>query len=144
MGAALRLDPFLDYVEDVINQPISDDDTDSEDEDENGKKHFHNGVFRDKEERVSDGSHAFNLSGVRRKRQWLKELLLSSTSSSSSSSSESEEEDSDGESAITQEHLDNMLREHRIRKHHQSHFYQNEENRGYLYYSSGLLSRVDK
>ncbi|XP_064095630.1 chromatin-remodeling ATPase INO80-like [Macrobrachium nipponense] len=90
-------------------------------------------VTSDNAERESDKSHLFNFEGLRKKRYWLKEVLVDSDS-----------DDDDDDSEFTQEYLENMLREHRLRKHDQSHFYQNEDNRGYLYYSSGLLSRVDK
>ncbi|XP_064096287.1 chromatin-remodeling ATPase INO80-like [Macrobrachium nipponense] len=129
---ALKLDPFLNYVQNVINQPISDVDTASESEPE-GAVSIKNGITRTKEERESDKSHLFNFEGLRKKRYWLKEVLVDSDS-----------DDDDDDSEFTQEYLENMLREHRLRKHDQSHFYQNEDNRGYLYYSSGLLSRVDK
>ncbi|XP_042223907.1 chromatin-remodeling ATPase INO80-like [Homarus americanus] len=138
---AFKLDPFLNYVEHIINQPISDYDTASESEAEGGIS-IKNGIPRTKDERENDKSHLYNFSCIRRKRQWLKETLVSS--SSSSESSESEDGEDDGGSRFTTADLEKMLREHRLRKHHQSHFYQNEENRGYLYYSAGLLSRVDK
>lgn len=75
-------------------------------------------------ERENDKSHVYNFGCVRRKRQWLKESLVSS-----SSSSETEVDDDDGSAGLTTAELENMLREHRMRKHHQSHFYQNEEVR---------------
>ncbi|XP_050689571.1 chromatin-remodeling ATPase INO80-like, partial [Eriocheir sinensis] len=144
---ALKLDPFLNYVESVLNQPVSDYDTASESELEGVS--LKNGVSRTKEDRENDKSHLYNFSFVRRKRQWLKDVLVSSSSSSSSSSSAEEEEEEEEEGSeegrrLTSADLEDMLREHRMRKHHQSHFYQSEENRGYLYYSAGLLSRVDK
>ncbi|XP_068249212.1 chromatin-remodeling ATPase INO80 isoform X2 [Palaemon carinicauda] len=129
---ALKLDPFLNYVQNVINQPISDIDTASDSEPE-GEVSIKNGITRTKEERENDKSHLFNFEGLRKKRYWLKEVLVDSDS-----------DDDIDDSEFTQEYLENMLREHRLRKHDQSHFYQNEDNRGYLYYSSGLLSRVDK
>ncbi|XP_076044329.1 chromatin-remodeling ATPase INO80 [Oratosquilla oratoria] len=137
---ALCLDYFLDYVENVAKQPISDDETASESEAEGGFS-LKNGLHRTREEREVDRSYLYNFSGVRRKRQWLKEVLLSS---SSEEDNEDEEGGSDTSEELTHEELENMLKEHRIRKYHQSHFYQNEENRGYLYYGAGLLSRVDK
>ncbi|XP_042894335.1 chromatin-remodeling ATPase INO80-like isoform X1 [Penaeus japonicus] len=136
---ALKLDPFLNYVEQVINQPVSDD-TASE-SDVEGSISLKNGISRTKDERENDKSHLYNFLGVRRKRQWLKDVLVSSSSSSSETDNDTENEDGP---ELTPADLENMLREHRLRKHHQSHFYQNEENRGYLYYSAGLLSRVDK
>ncbi|KAK4313950.1 hypothetical protein Pmani_014747 [Petrolisthes manimaculis] len=136
---ALKLEPFLNYVESVISQPVSDDETASESEAEGGTS-FKNGFPRTKEERESDKSHLYNFTMVRRKRQWLKEVLISSSSEEEGG----EDRDEDGDPKLTQAHLEDMLREHRMRKHHQSHFYQSEENRGYLYYSAGLLSRVDK
>ena len=74
-------------------------------------------------ESKKDKCHYYNLSGVRRKRQWLKEVLLSSSSD--------DDDDNDNHSSadrpFTDEDLDIMLREHKLKKHHQSHFYQNEE-----------------
>ncbi|XP_069161570.1 chromatin-remodeling ATPase INO80 [Procambarus clarkii] len=134
---ALKLDPFLNYVEHIVNQPISDYDTASESEAEGGIS-FKNGIPKTKEERENDKSHLYNFSFIRRKRQWLKDTLVTS-----SSSSESEDTDGVG-SGFSAAYVEKMLWEHRLRKHHQSHFYQNEENRGYLYYSAGLLSRVDR
>lgn len=133
----MKLDPFLNYVEHIVNLPISDYETASDSEAEGGIS-IKNGITRTKEERENDKSHLYNFSFVRRKRQWLKDTLVTS-----SSSSEAEDTD-DGVPSFTAIDLENMLREHRLRKHHQSHFYQNEENRGYLYYSAGLLSRVDR
>ncbi|KAK7075741.1 putative DNA helicase ino80, partial [Halocaridina rubra] len=129
---ALRLEPFLNYVEHVLNQPVSDIDAASESETECTSA-LKNGLSRTKEERENDKSHLYNFDSVRRKRMWLKDVLVSSSDT-----------ESDDDVELNQEYLENMLREHRLRKHDQSHFYQNEENRGYLYYSAGLLSRVDK
>ncbi|XP_066962733.1 chromatin-remodeling ATPase INO80-like [Macrobrachium rosenbergii] len=67
-------------------------------------------------ERENDKSHLFNFEGLRKKRYWLKEVLIDSDS-----------DDDNDDSEFTQEYLENMLREHRLRKHDQSHFYQNED-----------------
>ena len=62
-----------------------------------------------------DKSYWYNLSGVRRKRQWLKDVLLSDSSSDEESGQ------------FNEEHLLKMLKEHKLKKKSQSQFYQNED-----------------
>ncbi|KAL5008979.1 hypothetical protein ScPMuIL_014560 [Solemya velum] len=143
VAEALRLDPFLNYVENLINVPVVDSDcesgTDGESDlirpcskDPEGTK-FLNGISITKAERRADKTRLYNFSKVKRSRKWLKNILLSDSSS-----------DEDEERPITKEELHTMLKTHKYQRKHQMQFYQDTELHQYQYYSTGLLSNYDK
>ncbi|VDI53953.1 DNA helicase INO80 [Mytilus galloprovincialis] len=139
---ALRLEPFLNYVEDVINKPPANSECDSTDsdydvlqpmvKDSEGSKIL-NGVTITKAERKADKTRLYNFSKVKKSRRWLRNILLSDSSS-----------DEDEEKAITNEDLQTMLKIHKYQRKHQMLFYQDNEHHQHQYYSTGLLSNYDK
>ncbi|XP_069680112.1 chromatin-remodeling ATPase INO80 [Periplaneta americana] len=137
------VEPFLAYVEQIFNTPISDDNsTDSEsetqlteDEEAKGNK-IVNGIATTKEERRSDKMRLYNFDNVKKNRRWLRDVLVSDTSDSS-------DDDRDDE-PITEQDLQEMLRLHLLRKKYQARYYTNPENCQYQYYGAGLLSNYDK
>ncbi|KAL4238749.1 putative DNA helicase ino80 [Mactra antiquata] len=134
---ALKLEPFLSYVEDFI-QP-TDEDIDIEREilkpclkkDTEGNK-LYNGITITKAERKADKNRLYNFGKVKKNRKWLKAILLSDSSS--------EDED---EPQISEAELHNMLKLHKYQRKHQMLFYQDPELHQYEYYSTGLLSNYD-
>ncbi|XP_013788217.1 DNA helicase INO80-like [Limulus polyphemus] len=136
---ALRLDPFLDYVQQVLSNPVSDldDTTETEGEivsDETNDRKTLNGVPASRQERRSSKMCLFNFSKVKKTRRWLKSILLSD-------SSESEE---DHDLTHTEENIQHMLYFHRLKKAARTEFLSDPEIRQYQYYSVGLLSNQDK
>ncbi|CAH1792106.1 unnamed protein product [Owenia fusiformis] len=136
---ALNLNPLLNYVEGMLNDPISGDEmgdsesdvTKDSDTDLEGNQIIQ-GVVIPKAERRADKAHMYNFSKVKKSRKWLKNILLSDTSS-------------DEESApITVDNLHTMLKLHKLQRGSQSEFYRDKEMQQYQYYSVGLLSQQDK
>ncbi|XP_070179265.1 chromatin-remodeling ATPase INO80-like [Littorina saxatilis] len=141
LESALKLGPFLNYVEKVLTDPVlsSDDSTDEAEllkpgyKDTDGNKIL-NGITISKTELKADKTRLYNFTKIKKNRRWLRTILLSD------SSSEDESEDR----PCTHEDLQAMLKIHKHQKRHQSRFYQNPQLRKYMYYSSGLLSNYDK
>nr|CAD7431166.1 unnamed protein product [Timema monikensis] len=138
---ALDVRPFLAYVEQIVNTPITDESSSDSDfesrlnEDELVKgSRIINGIKISKDERRSDRMRLFNLDSIKEDRYWLRDLLLSDSSESS--------EDEDG--PVTEEEIHSMLRLHLRRKRYAEQYHHNPENYQYQYYSVGLLSNYDK
>lgn len=139
---ALKLEPFLSYVEHIINKPAVNSEYESTDseydvlqpmiKDEEGSKIL-NGVTITKAERKADKTRLYNFSRVKKSRRWLRNILLSDSSS-----------DEDEEKPITNEDLQTMLKIHKYQRKHQMMFYQDSEHHQHQYYSTGLLSNYDK
>lgn len=132
---ALRLDPFLSYVEDLVQEDAHSD-TDEEIKrpclkDDEGNKIF-NGIQITKAERKADKNRLYNFGKVKKSRKWLKTILLSDSSS-----------DEDEEKPITEGELQSMLKLHKYQRKHQMLFYQDPDLRQYQYYSTGMLSSYD-
>lgn len=133
---ALRLEPFLSYVQDLL-KPGLELDKDVDDivkpcrKDAEGNKIL-NGITISKTERKADKNRLYNFSKVKKSRKWLKTILLSDSSS-----------DEEEEPQITEAELQNMLRLHKYQRKHQMQFYQDPELRQYQYYGTGLLSNYD-
>ncbi|GFW33581.1 chromatin-remodeling ATPase INO80 [Trichonephila clavipes] len=132
---AVRLEPFLNYIENVYNESQSD----NENIDEGSHSDFDlgSGIFKEKfnykQERRCDRLRLYNFSKVKKNRVWLKDILLSDSSDSDDSSE-----------SITEEDLHDMLKLHKYQKTAQTEFHNNPELRQFQYYGSGLLSNYDK
>ncbi|XP_063241370.1 chromatin-remodeling ATPase INO80-like isoform X2 [Bacillus rossius redtenbacheri] len=147
---ALDVEPFLSYVEQIFNTPLTSDGSSSDSEADvqlteaelaRGSRIL-NGVKTNREERRLDKMRLYNLDGVKHDRYWLRELLLSDTTCSSE---EEEEEGEEGEdSPVSEESIRQMLRQHVLCKKYAEQFHANPENMQYQYYSVGLLSNYDK
>ncbi|XP_018011987.1 chromatin-remodeling ATPase INO80 [Hyalella azteca] len=77
---SLKLDPFLDYVEDIISQPISDSDSLSEDDDDPETQ-----LLRKELTSLEKASCLYNFSSVQKKRRWVCDALCHSSDSDSDS-----------------------------------------------------------
>ncbi|XP_074643398.1 chromatin-remodeling ATPase INO80-like [Tubulanus polymorphus] len=149
---ALRLNPLLDYIDDLLKKPLqisdvediggdlNDEDRDSDDPEDEGVK-ITNGIATTKAERKSDQMRLYNFTRVKKSRRWLKNILLSDSSS---------EEDNvelvpDSQGKMDDSYLRSLLKMHKVQRQTQSDFYKNRhENSQYQYYSTGLLSNYDK
>lgn len=136
---SLDIAPFLTYVEDFLKQPLgedgeasSDSDTELAGVDAYTGETVWNGITATKEDRIADKKRLYNLSNVSLDRQWLVDVLLTDTS------------DSSDDEEITEEDLQDMLREHVLRNKYKKKFYHNPKNQDYMYYGTGLLSNFDK
>ncbi|XP_072030901.1 chromatin-remodeling ATPase INO80-like [Amphiura filiformis] len=160
---SLYLEPFLQNVENLMNENISDASSDEElyteevgltavdektlkKEQRDSLKNVKvvNGLAATPAERKSDKRRLYNFSKVRKGRKWLKNILLSDSSDSS---------DTDEEAPINQEDYHEMLRLHIFKRQTQSKFYTEGEEplwhcstwlQQYQYYSTGLLSNYDR
>ncbi|KAF8774352.1 Chromatin-remodeling ATPase INO80 like protein [Argiope bruennichi] len=134
---AVRLEPFLNYIENVYSESQSDNDI----ADEGSRSDFEldSEIFKEKfnyrQDRRCDRLRLYNFSKVKKNRVWLKDILLSDSSDS---------DDSSDASVITEEDLQEMLKLHKLQKAAQTEFHSNPELRQYQYYGSGLLSNYDK
>ncbi|CAL1282320.1 unnamed protein product [Larinioides sclopetarius] len=134
---AVRLEPFLNYIENVYSESQSD----NEIADEGSRSDFDMDaeIFKEKynyrQDRMFDRVHLYNFSKVKKNRVWLKDILLSESSDS---------DDSSDSSVITEEDLHEMLKLHKLQKAAQAEFHKNPELRQFQYYGSGLLSNYDK
>lgn len=135
----LDIAPFLSHVEDILKQPLGEDgdgSTDSEAElagvDEYTGETVWNGLSTTKEDRIADKKRLYNTSNVRGERQWLLDILLSDTSESSD------------DEEITEEDLQDMLREHALKNKYRKKFHKKSKNQEYMYYGTGILSNYDK
>ncbi|GIY61517.1 chromatin-remodeling ATPase INO80 [Caerostris darwini] len=132
---AVRLEPFLNYFENVYNESLSE----NENADEGSRSDFEldGEIFREKfnyrQERQCDRLRLYNFSKVKKNRVWLKDILLSDSSDSD-----------DSNDSITEEDLQDMLKLHKLQKAAQAEFHNNPELRQFQYYGSGLLSNYDK
>ncbi|XP_046447627.1 chromatin-remodeling ATPase INO80-like [Daphnia pulex] len=131
---SLRLEPFLDQVQDVLRRD-EDDSSDSfcdpavkipED------VQFLHGLPVSKSDRITNKFRLYNFEQIGKERAWLKDVLLSD-----SSSNESDPE------AQAEEGIHELLYLHRLRKKYQAKFYSSTKNRQFMYYSAGLLSKRD-
>ncbi|KAK3093780.1 hypothetical protein FSP39_020132, partial [Pinctada imbricata] len=140
---ALRLEPFLNYLEKVVSDPVGYSDgyesSDSELDvtqpclrDGEGNKLFNGITITKAAERKADKTRLYNFTKVKKGRKWLKNILLSDSSS--------DEDDK----PITEEDFQTMLKIHKYQRKHQIHFYQDNELHQYQYYSTGMLSNIDK
>lgn len=134
---SLRLEPFLDQVQDILRR----DDEISSDSAEvfvdpavNIKEdvHFMHGVPVSKEDRVANKCRLYNFEQVGQERAWLKDVLLSDSSSNDSTV------ETNGEETVNE-----LLYLHQLKKKYQEKFYKNPKNRQFMYYSAGLLSKTD-
>lgn len=142
LESALRLEPFVSFVEKLMTDPVlgSEESSDNEADllkpgykDAEGNKIL-NGITISKTELKADKTRLYNFTKIKKNRRWLRTILLSDSSS----------EDEEDERPITHEDLQSMVKVHKYQKKHQMHYYQNPELRKYQYYSTGLLSNYDK
>ncbi|KAK7487146.1 hypothetical protein BaRGS_00021641 [Batillaria attramentaria] len=142
LESALRLEPFVSFVEKLMTDPVlgSEESSDNEAEllkpgykDAEGNKIL-NGITISKTELKADKTRLYNFTKIKKNRRWLRTILLSDSSS----------EDEEDERPISHEDLQSMLKVHKYQKKHQMRYYQNPELRKYQYYSTGLLSNYDK
>ncbi|PRD29051.1 UNVERIFIED_CONTAM: Ino80 [Trichonephila clavipes] len=129
---AVRLEPFLNYIENVYNESQSD----NENIDEGSHSDFDlgSGIFKEKfnyKQGKEILSLYFDLAFLL---YFIAKDILLSDSSDSDDSSES----------ITEEDLHDMLKLHKYQKTAQTEFHNNPELRQFQYYGSGLLSNYDK
>ncbi|XP_042901468.1 chromatin-remodeling ATPase INO80 isoform X1 [Parasteatoda tepidariorum] len=133
---AVRLEPFLDYIQNVFSESASSD-ADNADDFSRSDFELDEDIFKEKfnyrQERRCDRLRLYNFSKVKKNRMWLKDILLSDSSDS---------DDSSG--SITEEDLRDMLKLHKLQKSAQDTFHKNTDLRQYQYYGSGLLSNCDK
>ncbi|KAF4528301.1 hypothetical protein B566_EDAN014976, partial [Ephemera danica] len=135
----LSLEPYLDFVENVFNSPISDDE--DSDEDSDTERFGPNGIFNSRDEARQDRSNNFNFSEVGPDREWLRSVLLSESETSDDSTDVSDEERATRDDARIQE----MLKEHVLMKKYRAKFAANPDQlKQYQYYGSGLVSSVDR
>lgn len=133
---AVRLEPFLDYVQTIFNSPKSDADNNETEESQSEAdldEEFISGKFNSRQERRYDRMRLYNFSKVKKSRKWLKNILLTD----SSESDESNE-------SVTEEDMHDMLKYRKLQKISQAEFRSNPDLRQYQYYSAGLLSNYDK
>ncbi|CAG4955092.1 unnamed protein product [Parnassius apollo] len=139
LEAALDIRPFVNQVESILN---SDGGSDSEDTDtksiENemtkGDKMMH-GVVTTKQERQSDRLRLYNLASVGEEREWLRDILLSSSNDTSS----------DDETPAGKEiRIKRLLKERYYHKKYAKRYYKDPGNTRYMYYGAGLLSTIDR
>ncbi|XP_077863230.1 chromatin-remodeling ATPase INO80 [Saccoglossus kowalevskii] len=143
---ALQLENFVEYVEQVFEEEISDSDEDAgntdkpkiqdyKDEDDQEILEI-NGIVTTKAERKADKKKLYNLGRVKKNRRWLKNILLSD-------SSDSDGDDND-DKPLSKDELHEMLKLHKYKRKCQTEIYGDRELQQYMYYSSGLLSVYDK
>ena len=83
-------------------------------------------------DRITNKFHLYNFEQIGKERAWLRDVLLSDSSSN----------DSDAE-AQAEEEIKELLYLHHLRKKYQTKFYSSTKNRQFMYYSAGLLSKID-
>ncbi|XP_033112932.1 chromatin-remodeling ATPase INO80-like [Anneissia japonica] len=157
---AVRLEPLLRSVEQVIREPIRYSDSDDY-EYESGQENLtngeakqedeidgslqlrkshpereknSNGFTKSKQERKADRRRLYNFTKVKKSRKWLKNILLTD-------SSESEDDD---EKMMSKEEIQHMLKVHKYKRSCQKMFYSQGEMQQYEYYGAGLLSTYDR
>lgn len=134
---SLNVQPFLRQINELFQDPASEDDKSVSSESSEGSDSYLDNVLVRKEEERINKLRLYNMSSVGEERRWLQDILLSDSSDSSASGS-----DTDG--PITEEDFQEMLKFHILRKKYQGRFYQKPENIQYQYYSAGLLSNYDR
>ncbi|XP_076167632.1 chromatin-remodeling ATPase INO80 [Ptiloglossa arizonensis] len=134
---SLNVQPFLRQINELFQDPASEDDKSVSSESSEGSDNYLDNVLIRKEEERINKLRLYNMSGVGEERRWLQDILLSDSSDSSASGS-------DTDSPITEEDFQEMLKFHILRKKYQGRFYQKPENIQYQYYSAGLLSNYDR
>lgn len=132
---SLRLEPFLNQVQEVL-QRDEDDSSDNVYDPANLKitkdVQFLHGLPVSRSDRITNKFHLYNFEQIGKERAWLKDVLLSDSSSN----------DSDTE-AQAEEGIKELLYLHHLRKKYQTKFYSSTKNRQFMYYSAGLLSKKD-
>ncbi|XP_050471357.1 chromatin-remodeling ATPase INO80 [Bombus huntii] len=134
---SLNVQPFLRQINELFQDPTSEDDKSVSSESSEGSDNYLDNVLIRKEEERINKLRLYNMSSVGEERRWLQDILLSDSSDSSASGS-------DTDSPITEEDFQEMLKFHILRKKYQARFYQKPENIQYQYYSAGLLSNYDR
>ncbi|XP_071962626.1 chromatin-remodeling ATPase INO80-like [Antedon mediterranea] len=154
---AIRLEPLLRSVEQIIREPTRYSDSDDyEDENvnltngdfkPNGHKDTHhqqknvkadtvkhtNGFNINKQERKTDRRRLYNFTKLKKSRKWLKNILLTD-------SSESEDDDK----MMTKEEIRHLIKVHKYKRSCQKLFYTQGEVHQHQYYGAGLLSTYDR
>ncbi|OAD54335.1 DNA helicase INO80 [Eufriesea mexicana] len=125
---SLNVQPFLRQINELFQDPTSEDDKSVSSESSEGSDNYIDNVLIRKEEERINKLRLYNMSS---------DILLSDSSDSSASGS-------DTDSPITEEDFQEMLKFHILRKKYQARFYQKPENIQYQYYSAGLLSNYDR
>ncbi|CAB0038453.1 unnamed protein product [Trichogramma brassicae] len=155
---SLNVQPFLNQVQGLFNEQLSEDEDSSEDVSAESDLEFNEQLSQQEgmyltlninyryyihcyinaffAEKKMSKLRLFNMTNVGEDRAWLQDILLSDDSDSS--------ENSDSDASITEEDFQNMLRSHIMKKKYLAKFYQNPENIQYQYYGSGLLSNYDR
>eukprot|EP00057_Strongylocentrotus_purpuratus_P034544 XP_795650.4 PREDICTED: DNA helicase INO80 [Strongylocentrotus purpuratus] len=158
---AVRLDSFLDFVDQCMEEPLLEGKSPEKDKDleEIGREFvpktlpnpvIDQGFLSDvkcdqdtvnsdtlaKAERRADKRKFFNFGKVKKNRRWLKAILLSD-----SSDLEDEEEE---DKSLSKNDLREMLRLHKFGRQCKNQVYIESELQQYQYYSAGLLSNYDK
>lgn len=134
---SLNVQPFLRQINELFQDPTSEDDKSVSSESSEGSDNYLDNVLIRKEEERINKLRLYNMSSVGEERRWLQDILLSDSSDSSASGS-------DTDNPITEEDFQEMLKFHILRKKYQARFYQKPENIQYQYYSAGLLSNYDR
>ncbi|KZC05466.1 Putative DNA helicase Ino80 [Dufourea novaeangliae] len=134
---SLNVQPFLRQINELFQDPASEDDKSISSESSEGSDTYLDSVLIRKEEERINKLRLYNMSSVGEERRWLQDILLSDSSDSSASGS-------DTDSPVTEEDFQDMLKFHILRKKYQGRFYQKPENIQYQYYSAGLLSNYDR
>ncbi|PBC32751.1 Putative DNA helicase Ino80 [Apis cerana cerana] len=134
---SLNVQPFLRQINELFQEPTSEDDKSVSSESSEGSDSYLDNVLIRKEEERINKLRLYNMTSVGEERHWLQDILLSDSSDSSASGS-------DTDNPITEEDFQEMLKYHILRKKYQARFYQKPENIQYQYYSAGLLSNYDR
>ncbi|KAI5644843.1 DNA-binding domain-containing protein [Phthorimaea operculella] len=140
LEASLDVTSFINECEAIASIPVNTDieeDPDiiaMENEMSTEDKIIH-GVVTSRQERQGDRFRLYNFSSVGAEREWLRNVLLSSSSDTSS------EEDTP---AGNERRIKRILKERRQFNKHVKNYYKDPENSRYMYYGAGLLSTVDR
>ncbi|KAJ2954687.1 hypothetical protein O0L34_g2984 [Tuta absoluta] len=140
LEASLDVNSFINECEAIASIPLNTDIEDDpdiiamENEMSTEDKIIH-GVVTSRQERQGDRFRLYNFSSVGAEREWLRNVLLSSSSDTSS------EEDTP---AGNDRRIKRILKERRQFNKHVKKYYKDPENSRYMYYGAGLLSTIDR
>ncbi|XP_044009153.1 chromatin-remodeling ATPase INO80-like isoform X1 [Aphidius gifuensis] len=132
---SLNIYPFLTRKE-LFKDHVSDDKKSMSSELSGDDDNYSNSGLNEREEARISKLRLYNMENIGDERAWLQDVLLSDSSDSQSGT--------DNDEPITEEDFQDMLKFHILRKKYQGKFYQKPDNIQYQYYSSGLLSNIDR
>ncbi|CAH2054745.1 unnamed protein product, partial [Iphiclides podalirius] len=139
LEAALDIRPFVNQVENILNSDGGSDSEDSvakafENQLTKGDRIMH-GIVTTKQERQCDRLRLYNLASVGEEREWLRDILLSSSNETSS------DDDTPSGKEIR---IKRLLKERYYHNKYAKKYYKDPGNSRYMYYGAGLLSTIDR